>query len=335
MTVRVSSVIGLGIVLGLLAGINTRADVPSATIASSASNPVTVVGSDTAAPGSFGSERVLCPAGTVAVGGGIDLENVLTMKVTASAPTFAQNNSRLIFQPNGTNPAPIGWQATARNDDTVVKSLKVAVICAPLSGVSTVVGSDTVAPGSFGSERVLCPAGRVAVGGGIDLDNVLTMKVTSSGPTFAQNNSRLIFQPNGTNPAPNGWQATARNDDTTTKSFKVAVICAPLRGISTVVGSDTATAGSFGSERVLCPAGMIAMGGGIDLDNVLTMKVTASAPTFAQNNSRLIFQPNGTNPAPIGWQGSARNDDATTKSLKVAVICRQAVHRVFLPIVVR
>jgi hypothetical protein len=335
MTGRLFLVIGLGILLSLSVGMNTLAVMPSEATTSSASNPVTVVGSDTVTPGSFGSERVLCPAGTVAVGGGIDLGNVLTMKVTSSAPTFAQNNSRLIFQPNGTNPAPIGWQASARNDDAVAKSFKVAVICAPLSGLSTVVGSDTVAPGSFGSERVLCPAGRVAVGGGIDLGNVLTMKVTSSAPTFAQNNSRLIFQPSGTNPAPIGWQATARNDGTTTKSFKVAVICAPLRGISTVVDRDGATPGSFGSERVLCPAGMIAMGGGIDLDNVLTMKVTSSGPTFAQNNSRLIFQPNGTNPAPIGWQGSARNDDATTKSLKVAVICRQAVHRVFLPIVVR
>jgi hypothetical protein len=275
----------------------------------------------------------------IAVGGGIDLGNVLTMQVTSSGPTFAQNNSRLIFQPDGTNPAPVGWQASARNDDTTTKSFKVAVHCAPLSDVSTVVGSDTATAGSFGVERVLCPRGKTAIGGGIDLGNVWTMGVTSSGPTFAQNNHRLIFQPDGTNPAPVGWQASARNDDTTTKPFKVAVICAPLSGVSTVVGSDTATAGSFAAERVQCPRGKTTIGGGIDLGNVLTMKVTSSGPTFAQNNHRLIFQPDGTNPAPIGWQASARNDDTTTKSFKVAVICQQPeptpVSRVFLPIVIR
>src|SRR5690349_23227810 len=38
----------------------------------------------------------------------------------------------------------------------------------------------------------ICPAGRVATGGGIDLQNVLTMAVSSSGPSFAVNNNRLI-----------------------------------------------------------------------------------------------------------------------------------------------
>ena len=94
--------------------------------------------------------------------------------------------------------------------------------------VTTVVDSGTVAPGSFDAVRVTCPRGTVAVGGGIDLDNVLTMVVTSSGPTFAETQHRLISQPDGTNPAPNGWQASARNNDTQAKSFKVAAICAHL-----------------------------------------------------------------------------------------------------------
>ena len=108
-----------------------------------------------------------------------------------------------------------------------------------------------------------------------------------------------------------------------------------LSGVSTVVGSGTATAGSFGVERVLCPTGTLAVGGGVDLENVLTMTVTSSGPTFEQNNNRLIFQPNGVNPAPIGWQASARNDDTTTKSFKVAVICSQIEFKVFLPVVMR
>jgi len=294
-----------------------------------------VVGSDTAEPGSYAAERVTCPAGMTAVGGGIDVYNVLTMVVTSSAPTFDQSLHRLIQQPNGANPAPVGWQASARNEGTTARPFKVAVICATLSGASTVVGSDTAMPGSHRAERVTCPSGKVAVGGGIDVDNVLTMKLTSSAPTFDLSTHRLIQQPNGANPAPVGWQASARNDGTTSKSIKVAVICAPLSGIRTEVGSDSATVGSFGGERVLCPPGDIALGGGIDMDNILTMKVTSTAPTFGGSSFRLLSQPNGTNPAPGGWLANARNDGITTMSLKVAVICGQPVSRAFLPIVVR
>src|SRR5262245_35651506 len=50
------------------------------------------------------------------------------------------------------------------------------------TSVSTVVGSNSVLAGSFAHVQVPCPADTVAVGGGIDLENVLTMVVTSSGP---------------------------------------------------------------------------------------------------------------------------------------------------------
>ncbi len=95
----------------------------------------------------------------------------------------------------------------------------------PLSPTTTVVNSVAVQPGGFAATRVNCPAGMVAVGGGIDVDQVLSMVVTSSGPVFAQNNNRLIFQPDGQKPLPTGWQASARNNDASNKNIKVAVIC--------------------------------------------------------------------------------------------------------------
>ena len=206
---------------------------------------------------------------------------------------------------------------------------------ASLSGLVTVVSSDSAPGGSFGVERVLCPDGMVAVGGGIDMDNVLTMDVSSSAPAFEGADARLISRPDGTNPAPIGWQATARNDAASPQSFKVAAICAPLSGVSTVVSSDSASGGSFGVERVLCPDGTVAVGGGIDMDNVLTMDVSSSAPAFEGADARLISRPDGTNPAPIGWQASARNDAASTQSFKVAAICAEPVFRVFLPLVMK
>jgi hypothetical protein len=225
MAIRLSLVIGLAILVGLPVGISSQPAIASPSMTDSLADAITVVGSDTVTAGTFGSERVRCPAGMIAVGGGVDLGNVSTMKVTSSAPVFGPSGDRLISQPDGINPAPTGWQASARNDDPRNLALKVAVICAPLSDVSTVVGSDTVTAGTFGSERVQCPAGMIAVGGGVDLGNVSTMKVTSSAPVFGPSGDRLISQSDGTNLAPTGWQASARNDDPRNLALKVAAIC--------------------------------------------------------------------------------------------------------------
>jgi hypothetical protein len=187
------------------------------------------------------------------------------------------------------------------------------------------VGSDTAPIGSFDAERVACPAGAVAVGGGIDPYNVLTMSVTSSGPIWDDGGSgqRLLNTPDGANPAPAAWQASIRNDSSPTGTLKVAAICDTTSSATTVVGSATASMGSFDSVRVPCPAGTTALAGGIDLFNVLTMSVTASAPVFDDGGSgqRLIQTADGTQPAPIGWQGSARNESSATGTLKVAAIC--------------
>ena len=329
-------VLGLITLIALAGAADAPAAAPLPSRAGSALvETVTMVGEATAGAGTFGVERVLCPSGMVALGGGVDMDNVLTMNVTSSAPVFDADQARLISQPTGTNPAPVGWQATALNNAGSTQSFKVGVICAPLSNASTVVGADTAGAGSFGVERVLCPVGTVAVGGGVDMDNVLTMAVSSSAPTFDAGQARLISQPAGINPAPVGWQASALNNAGSTQGFKVGVICAPLPNASTVVGADTAGAGSFGVERVLCPAGTIAVGGGVDMDNVLTMAVSSSAPTFDADQARLISQPAGTNPAPIGWQASALNNAGSTQGFKVGVICAAPDALIFLPFTTR
>ena len=193
------------------------------------------------------------------------------------------------------------------------------------SHAETVVGSGAATIGSFDSARVLCPTGMTASGGGIDLFNVLTMSVTSSAPIFDDGGTgqRLLFTPNGTQPAPIGWQASARNESAAQGDMKVAGVCKTAPTVVTVVGSGAATIGSFDNPRVLCPAGMTAIGGGIDLFNVLTMTVTSSAPVFDDGGTaqRLLFTPNGAQPAPIGWQASARNDSSVQGDMKVAVIC--------------
>lgn len=83
--------------------------------------------------------------------------------------------------------------------------------------------------------------------------------------------------------------------------------------------SGSITPGNFGSARADCPSGYQAVGGGLDLDNVLTMVVTASTPIV--NGQSIIFLADGQHPAATGWQGHARNNGAANASFKVGVIC--------------
>jgi hypothetical protein len=314
------------------------AGVPPAAIdltSTTVTNPQTVIASDTANAGSFGVERVLCPEGMVALSGGIDMHNVATMKVTSSGPVFEGSDERLINRPNGSNPASVGWQASALNEGASAGIFRVAVVCARLTGASTMVASDTAPLDSFATERVLCPPGEAAVGGGIDLDNVLTMEGSSSAPSFGGSESRLLLQDDGLHDAPIGWQASALNRAGSSQSFKVAAVCAPLSEVTTMVGSDTANAGGLGVERQLCPAGQVALGGGVDNENVLTMQVSSSAPTFDGDTARLIYQGSGRAPAPNGWQVSSVNDIASAQTLKIAAVCAEAVYEAHLPLVTR
>jgi PASTA domain len=318
---------GVDLVLAVPLPTSTPTSTPSPTATATPPPPPlvssAVVGSAQVTPGGSAAARVGCPAGTTVVSGGVDLSQVLTEKVTSSAPTFG-GNIRLISQPDGTGPAPTGWQASAVNNDAGAQSFKVAVMCGAAAGGasrSTVVGSSTVTANSFGSVRVTCPGGTVAVGGGVDVANIGNMIVTASAPTFVANNNRLIFQPDGAAAAPNGWQVSVLNSGPAAQTIKGAAVCAAFSSLTAVVGSGNASAGTFSTTRVTCPGGRVASGGGIDLENVFTMKVTSSGPTFAVNNSRLIFQPDGAAPAPNGWQASGLNNDTTAKPFKVAAIC--------------
>lgn len=88
----------------------------------------------------------------------------------------------------------------------------------------TVVGSKNVANGAFDDVRVDCPAGRQALGGGLDTGNVFTAVVTSSYPVI-DGNARLFFTANGERPAATGWVGWVRNDSGAAVTLKVAVIC--------------------------------------------------------------------------------------------------------------
>lgn len=304
---------------------------PSAGPASPIAQLTTVIASSTVNAGTDGAVSVGCPAGMVAISGGVDPANIGTMTVGASAPTFG--GMSMFALADGSYDGPDGWRARVINNDSSAATIKVGVVCASMAGVRAVVGSNSAPAGSHSTESVVCPPGRVAVGGGIHPAGVVSLTVTSSSPLIGS--SRTFSVTNGTYAAPNGWFGAVRNDDATPRTFKVGVICARESAVnlSTVV-SSVAIGGSGGADAryVNCPAGQIAFGGGVDPADLDSMMITSTGP--AVTGDRLQLLPDGTYGDPSGWYGAARNELATSKNLRVAAICT-APYRVLVPAVVK
>lgn len=94
----------------------------------------------------------------------------------------------------------------------------------PVNTVTVVASSGLIAPSSFGGATAQCPAGMKAIGGGPDLENVLTMVMTASFPLV--NNTNAFVLPDGQHPAATAWRAFARNNGAANASFKVVAVCA-------------------------------------------------------------------------------------------------------------
>jgi hypothetical protein len=88
-----------------------------------------------------------------------------------------------------------------------------------------------------------------------------------------------------------------------------------------VQSSGNVNNGSFGTQTASCPAGYVAIAGGVDPQNVLSMTVTSSAPTTA-SSARLYSQTDGTTKA-TGWHGAVFNNTGSAQNpgFKVGVIC--------------
>ena len=83
-----------------------------------------------------------------------------------------------------------------------------------------------ISPTNFGGATVNCPTGYQAIAGGVDPENVFTEVVTSSAP-FADG-LRTLSLSDGQHSAATGWQGFIRDNDTTPKTGKVSVVCAPI-----------------------------------------------------------------------------------------------------------
>jgi hypothetical protein len=283
----------------------------------------TWVGSAVAPSAGAEVERVLCPEGSVALGGGLDPANVLTMRLTSNAPAFGpENTDRLMNSANGTRPAPTAWQSSARNDEAFAQSFKVGAICSADTTVTTEVASAFVDTGTNATLRVLCPEGSVAIGGGVDTGNIYFVTVIAQGPVFGDAPGNTIADRSiGAGPAPRGWEAIVRTEGAD-QAFKVAAICSTELTAVTQIGSFPLPAENFGGTRLQCPEGMIATGGGMLPANPAAAYETADAPAFGvEPFDRLFTQSVGETEAPVGWQGDVVNEDDSVSSARIGVVC--------------
>ena len=208
--------------------------------------------------GAIGSDSVLCPFGTVALGGGVvkqDATNANTKTIAALAPIFPANplTRSLASRPVGENPAPGGWEAAFVSEGPAGTG-EVDAICAPFDDVVTVVEQAVVAPGTTLAKNVVCPIGMEAVSGGVDASDRSGLRLASSGPLFLSGfplKLTRIYEIGVSDPTgPLGWRIAMRNDAATPRTIKVAAICAPEpTGAATAAVATLAFAGAAARRR--------------------------------------------------------------------------------------
>ncbi len=268
--------------------------------------------------------QVSCPAGHIAISGGVDTSFFNVFEVAATAPLI--DGVLLSFISDGTRAAPSGWYASVRNFDSVSHAVTVFAVCASLFDAVSSVASGPVAQGSVavpgtGSAAAACPAGYSALGGGTDLSEPATMKVSATAPTFGAD--FLMDRPAGQSNAPTGWGGSARNEGIAGK-ITVAAVCGPLSGVFAVVTSAfTINAGTQSGLSAQCPAGSIALGGGIDTDDVTKNALAVSTVLLGSGPQFPADRPSGNNMSGSGWYGIYFNYGPGATTGKVGAICVQ------------
>jgi Repeat of unknown function (DUF5648) len=197
-------------------------------VCASISNVVVSISSSTVAAGSVstpgtGGAFANCPNGYVGLGGGMDLALPASMKVSSLAPIFG--SQYLIDRPAGSNSAPTGWSGYVRNEGAA-GTLKIAAVCAQLSGVSTVV-TGPFAVGAVTGYSVACPAGSIVLGGGIDTNDVTKNVATVSTPLFGTNPQFPVDRAPGSYMSATGWYGIYYNYSPAVTTGSVGVVCAP------------------------------------------------------------------------------------------------------------
>lgn len=273
-----------------------------------------VVAKRTVTTNGYADIAARCPAGYVALSGGISSGSAWT--VTTLAPTFG--NLALFQLADGVQAgAPDGWYASVDMLEGP-STIALAVSCAQLSGpVVTVVESGQAGYFSDVSATAECPANYRALGGGIDVERADTLtsekyRISASHPQ--SDGSDQTWPPSV------GWRAGVYGaplifvvPPPPGPVFKVGAVCAQ--------GTDARIASSFDAttsnyvvfrESASCPAGTGALAGGSRLPG---QWLAGLEPLFGDDSALALYQRNPGN-YPIGpaWTTAAIRDVGATNT---------------------
>ena len=263
-----------------------------------------------------------CPAGLIVLSGGIssDSQNVL---VTSSAPSFVE--SSLYSQGDGVRSAGTGWYGNVRNLDGAPHPVVMTAVCGLMPNIVVSIGSASVsaatdAGAGVGALIAACPANYSAMGGGVDSHTPSRMTVSSSAPTFGT--QYITGRPVGPGGAPSGWNGGVRNQGNAVGLMKVAAICTPTAGVTSVVSdSFFVGAGSAAGSSTLCPIGTVALSGGVDSPFYTTTAVVATTPLLSGAQPLPIDRPPGSYASAVGWYGILYNYGPGLATARVAAVC--------------
>ena len=175
---------------------------------------------------------VSCPNGYVGTGGGLDVDRPEAMKIISTSPYYGTGNPYLADRTPGTNPAATGWVGLTSNQGPAAGTMKVAAICAALTGVITEVSSPvTIVQGQHSGVALACPVGFIAIGGGLDSNDLHALIATVSTPVY-NGYAYAADRESGDYPAPAGWFAdTFSHSSSGNKNLTVGLICAPVAAV--------------------------------------------------------------------------------------------------------
>ena len=250
----------------------------------------------------FVRDTALCPTGKVTVGGG-------TQVVGAGTADFRTN---MLESAPGTigGGAQSLWLTSMRNDSGTPRTIGLFAVCAGPPPGRQVVRKDTVVPaGGFLRTTAICPTGKVAFAGG--------MQVVGEGT--ADFRTRMQESTPGTinGGAQSLWLVAMRNYDIKAHTVGIFAVCGYRPTGYEVVRKDTLVpAGGFLRSTANCPSGKVVMGGGPSVVG----EGTADFRTRMQENA----------PGTTGWPSvsvhlsSVRNYDSRSHTVALHAVCAPA-----------
>lgn len=260
-----------------------------------------------------------CPAGYVAVSGGVDAAG--PWRVTTLAPTFG--NQALFELADGPQArAPDGWYASIDMTGAPATAA-IAVACARLASPAvTVVSSGRAAYFADTGARAQCPAGYGALGGGIDVERAASL--TDEG--YRISGSYPLGDGSGLAAPPAvGWRGGVHGDTRVFivapppgPVFRVGAICA--QGIGTVVASGfgaAPTADFVLQDQASCPGGSSALAGGARLPEQWLVGLHPVAGDSSGLRPLYLRNP-GTYPIGPAWRTEALPDETSATSARDA-----------------